>query len=384
MPVFRLHSAQYRDWGPIRVRTVALICLVALLVQGCGQPERGATGDCPAGGVAIGFFGALTGDNAQLAINFRNGAELAVDAYRGRCAVEIVPFDSQGDPAQAPALAARAVRDERVVALIGPTYSGEMRVTGPLFQEAGLPLVTVATNAALSRNGWQVFHRIVANDAVQGQAAAAYLARTLRAERVAVVHDSSDYGLGIAEIVSSELGGSVFFADAIDPDALDYSSTVNGLRGIAVDAIFYGGYYAEAGRLLKQLRDAGVTATFVSDDAAKDPGLIEAAGQPAAEGALVTCPCAPAEQAFMVAYTQAFGEAPGTFSAEGYDAANVLLAAIDAGSTGRESVSRFLDGVDHAGITKRIAFDAQGEVADQRIFLYEVRGGEIIPVGPTG
>lgn len=357
-----------------------------LLLQACGQPGEsdGSVGECPDGGVAVGFFGALTGDNAQLAINFRNGARLALDQYNGRCAVEIVPFDSQGEPAQAPALAARAVRDERVVALIGPTYSGELRVTGPLLQEAGLPLVTVATNAALSQNGWEIFHRIVANDAVQGQAAAAYIAGTLRAERVAVVHDNSEYGLGIAEIVSAGLGDSVIFTDSIDPTAQDYSSTVNGVRGAGPDTIFYGGYYAEAGRLLKQLRDAGVTATFMTDDAAKDPGLIEAAGQPAAEGALVTCPCAPAEQAFLAAYTQAFGEQPGTYSAEGYDAANVLLAAIEAGSTDRGSVNRFLDGIDHAGITKRIAFDEHGEVADQRIFLYQVRDGEIVPVGPIG
>jgi len=365
---------------------LALVCVVLLLVlQGCAAPGREAVGVCPSGGVALGFFGALTGENAQLAINFRNGARLAIDEYNARgggCPVQLVSFDSQGSPNQAPSLAAQAVQDERVVALIGPTYSGESRVAGPILDEGGLPLVTVATNAALSRNGWKIFHRVVANDETQGKAAAKHIAETLGAERVAVIHDNSDYGLGIAETVSAELGGSVVFTDSVDPAAFDYSSTVNGVRGVGPDTVFYGGYYAEAGRLLKQLRDSGVTATFVSDDAAKDFGLIEAAGQPAAEGALLTCPCAPADRAFEASYQRALGEQPGTFSAEGYDAANVLLTAIGAGSLDRASLNDFLAGIDHAGITKRIAFDEHGEVADQRIFLYRVQGGEIVSLGP--
>ncbi|MGH8905128.1 MAG: branched-chain amino acid ABC transporter substrate-binding protein [Egibacteraceae bacterium] len=369
----------------------ALLTCAALLPQACGQAERASSGGCPQGGIAIAFFGALTGANAQLGINLRNGAQLAVDQYNDRdpaCPVELVGFDSQGAPDQAPALATRAVHDERIVALIGPAYSGESKVANPIFDEAGLPLVTIATNEALSRNGWDVFHRIVANDRTQGTAAASYITRTLRPERVAVIDDSSEYGKGIADVVRSRLGPAVIFNDSIDPDAQDYSSTVNGVRAAGPQAIFYGGYYADAGRLLKQLRDAGVMATFVSDDAANDPGLIETAGQPAAEGALVTCPCAPIAQArggqaFQAAYAHAFGGGPGTYAAEGYDAANVLLEAIAAGSVDRRSINAFLDTVDHQGITKRIAFDDHGEVADQQIFLYRVEGGQIVPVGPA-
>jgi branched-chain amino acid transport system substrate-binding protein len=368
-----------------------VVALALLLLVACGPGDRGArAGGCPDGGVAIGFLGALTGDNAQLGINLRNGAQLAIDQYnatRAGCPVELAPFDSQGDPAQAPALAAEAVQSPRIVALIGPAYSGESKVADPVLDQGGLPLVTIATNAALSQNGWKVFHRVVANDRVQGAAAAGYIRQTLRAARVAVIDDASEYGKGIADIVRAELGpGTVILDDSIDPNAQDYSSTVNGVRVAGPQVIFYGGYYAEAGLLLKQLRDAGVTATFVSDDAANDPGLIEAAGQSAAEGALLTCPCAPVEQArdgatFRATYTRAFSQEPGAYAAEGYDAADVLLQAIAAGHLDRASINAFLATVDSQGITKRIAFDAHGEVADQRIFLYQVKGGEIVPVG---
>lgn len=370
----------------------AAVLLVACAPGGGGQPHDGgsqAVGGCAQGEIAIGFFGALTGPDAQLGINLRNGARLAIDRYNSgnpSCRVELVPFDSQGSPDQAPALAQKAALDQRVTAIIGPAYSGESKVADPIFEEAGLPLVTIATNPALAQNGWSVFHRVVGNDAVQGSAVARYVTDTMAGQRVAVIDDNSEYGKGIADIVRGDLGGLVAFNDSVDPLAQDYSSTVNGVKAAGADVIFYGGYYSAAGRLLRQLRDAGVTATFVSDDAAKDPQLIEAAGRVAAEGALITCPCAPLEEVaggeeFRNAYVEVFGVQPGTYSAEGYDAANVLLEAVRAGRTDRASVNDFLATVDYQGITKRIRFDDTGEVADQRIYLYQVKDGEIVPLG---
>lgn len=376
-------------------RTVGLSCVLVLLAVACarGGLNETSTGEsCPQGGVAIGFFGALTGQDAQLGINLRNGAQLAIaqhNASNPACNVELVAFDSQGAPDQAPALAQKAVQDQRVVAIVGPAYSGESKVANPIFNEAGLPIVTIATNAALSQNGWKIFHRVVGNDRAQGFAVATTIKDRLGGKRVAVVDDKSEYGKGIADIVRQRLGDVVGFNDAIDPAGQDYSSTVNGVRSSGADVVFYGGYYAAAGRLLKQLRDAGVTATFVSDDAAKDPQLIQIAGQAAAEGALLTCPCAPIDQVqggqqFRSDYVHAFNTEPGTFSPEGYDAANVILEAIKAGKTDRASINDFLNTVDYQGITKRIAFDDTGEVADQRIFLYQVSGGAIAAVGPVG
>jgi branched-chain amino acid transport system substrate-binding protein len=298
-----------------------------------------------------------------------------------------VAFDSQGAPDQAPALAQKAVTDRRIAAIVGPAYSGESKVANPIFDEAGLPIVTIATNPALAQQGWDIFHRVVANDGAQGPAAAKYIVETLKARRVAVVDDKSEYGKGIADIVRQGLGGLVVFNDSIDTQSPDYSNTVNGAKISGVAVVFYGGYYSAAGLLLKQLRDAGITATFMSDDAAKDPQLIQAAGQAAAEGVLLTCPCAPIEnvrngERFRSDYVQAFRTEPGTFSAEGYDAANVLLEAIKAGRTDRAAINDFLKTVDYQGITKRIAFDDTGEVADQRVFLYRVSGGAITAVGP--
>ncbi|MGH8884202.1 MAG: branched-chain amino acid ABC transporter substrate-binding protein [Egibacteraceae bacterium] len=376
-----------------RLRTIALACALVVLAAACGgggPSAAGGDGACPQGGVAIGFFGALTGPNSpQLGINIRNGARLAIDQYNAAspaCTVELVEFDSQGDPAQAPALAQKAVADQRVVAIVGPAFSGESKVANPIFNEAGLPIVTPsATNPALAQSGWGIFHRAMGNDIAQGSAVARYIAETLRGKKVAVVDDKSEYGKGIADIVRQQLGSAVSFNDAIDTTAQDYSSTVNGVKGSGADVIFYGGYYAESGRLLKQLRDAGVQAMFVSGDGSRDPQFVSVAG-PAAEGAYLTCPCAPIEEvtngaAFRDAYRKALNVEPGTYSTESYDSTNVILQAIKANKTGRASINQFLDSVDYTGITKQIKFDKTGEVGDQRIFMYQVRDGAITSVG---
>ena len=121
----------------------------------------------------IGFFGALTGDAANLGINIKNGAELAVDAVQ-REATRTARSRSrsstrQGDPDKAPALAQKAVDDKTVIGIVGPAFSGESKAADPIFNEAGLPRSPAsATNPALSKNGWKTFHRILGNDADAG------------------------------------------------------------------------------------------------------------------------------------------------------------------------------------------------------------------------
>lgn len=357
--------------------------------QGQGQGEGVTCQD-----VSLGFFGALTGENANLGVNIAQGAELAITQFNEEnpgCQVGYEEFDSQGSPDQAPALAQEAIGNESLVGIIGPAFSGESRAANPIFDEAGLPIITPsATGVDLSQQGWTIFHRAVGNDSSQGPAAAAYILGELGATSVAVIDDASEYGKGIADLVREavQADGELSTSESIDPTSQDFSATVNAIRSDAPDAIFYGGYYAEGGRLLKQLRDAGVEATFVSDDGSNDPGLIEAAGADAAEGAILTCPCAPISEIeggteFQQAYQEAFGDEPGTYSAEAYDAANAFLEAIKAGQTDRKGINTYLnEELEFEGITKTISFDENGEIAEVTIYAYTVEGGKIVPIGP--
>src|SRR5436190_19464292 len=130
-------------------------------------------------GLALAFFGAYTGENSALGIPIYNGASLAVSQFNAAnpaCKMELKKFDSQGSPDQAPQLARSIVGDASIVGVVGPAFSGESKAADPIFNEAVLPIVTPsATNATLQNNGWSIFHRMLANDAVQGPDIAKYI-----------------------------------------------------------------------------------------------------------------------------------------------------------------------------------------------------------------
>ncbi len=335
---------------------------------------------------SIAFFGALTGSAANLGINIKNGAELAVNEFNKgnpNCKVTLVQLDSQGSPDRAPDLAKQAIDDKAVIGVVGPAFSGESAAAGPAFNEAGLATITAsATNPKLAQNGWKTFQRMLGNDATQAPAAAAYMKDTLAVKKTFVIDDASEYGKGLADIVRSDLGSIVVGSDTVQTGQTDFASSVSAVVDSGADSVFYGGYYAEAGLLVKQLREGGFTGKFVVGDGVKDPGFVDSAGAGPAEGAIITCPCAPPESAaaaFVAAYTAAYGP-PQTYSAEAYDSASVFLRGLAEGVKDRAGMVTFVRGFDGPGVTKHISFDDKGEVKSTDVWAYNVKGGQIVGI----
>jgi len=368
----------------MQIRTRRAVGALAAAALGLGVVAGTATtasaaAKLPAGckSLTIAFFGAQTGDAGNLGVNISQGAKLAVQQYNAKkpkVKVLFKAFDSQGDPAQAPALAQKAIKDPCIVGIVGPAFSGESAVADPIFERVGLASLTPsATNPALSTNGWKTFHRAVATDALQGAAAAKYIKTVLKSTKVAVIDDASDYGKGLADIIAKAVGTPVA-RESIDPKAQDFSSTVAKVKNSGATVVYYGGYYAEAGRLAKQLKDGGVTAKFLSDDGALDPGFVAAAGA-AAVGAIVTAPTAPVADikggpAYAAAYKKAFGQDSGTYSAEAYDCANFFLAAIKASKTTRATIQKYVSTAAYVGLTKTLKFGKTGELSGGAIYAY--------------
>ncbi|WP_248582086.1 branched-chain amino acid ABC transporter substrate-binding protein [Nocardioides sp. InS609-2] len=371
-----------------RVRVLAaLIATAGLTLSACGTTDDsgdGGGGSNAADCKSIAFFGALTGPAAGLGQQILNGVQLAVDQYNedSDCEVGLEEYDSQGSPDAAPQLATQAAGDDKVIGIVGPAFSGESAAAGPIFAEAGLPTITPSgTNPTLADNGWDTFHRILGNDATQGPAAAAYIQDTLGAKSVFVMDDASEYGAGLAGIVKDSLGDVVVGEDTIQTGDTDFSPSVTKVKASKADTLFFGGYYAEAALLISQLRDGGWDGTFVVADGVKDPGFIDGA-KDAAEGTVITCPCIPPEDPavaeFATAYEADFDAAPGTYTAEAYDAANVFLDGLADGADDRPAMLDFVNNYDEAGITKQVKFDEKGEVADIHVYAYKVEGGEIV------
>ena len=379
-----------RSWQAVAVAAVAGLVLTA-----CGTTDDGGeTGSSSNGGgggeaacdLKLAFFGPETGPAAGLGKPIIQGAQLAVDQYNedADCEVELTKFDSQGSPDAAPALATEVAGDESIIGVVGPAFSGESAAAGPIFAEAGVPTVSPsATNPALSENGWDTFHRALGNDATQGPAAARYIKDTMQAEKTFVIDDASEYGAGLAGIVEEDLADGVAGTDTIQVGDTDFSATVSKVVDSKADAVFFGGYYAEATILIGQLRDGGFDGTFVVADGVKDPAFLDAGD--AAEGSIITCPCIPdtdpAVAEFAKSYEDEFGEAPGTYAAEAYDAATIFLDGIGEGISDRKGMLDYVNNYDEAGITKQLKFDESGEPADVHVYAYKVEGGEIVPEG---
>jgi branched-chain amino acid transport system substrate-binding protein len=276
------------------------------------------------------------------------------------------------------------------VAIVGPAFSGESKAADPIFEQAQVVNISPsATDDALSTQGFKYFHRIIGKNAAQGAAAEKYIAKHIKAKKIAVIDDNQQYSKGIADVVRSAVGAdsiTVAVSESIDPKSQDYSSTVNKVVAAKVDAVFYGGYYAEGGRLDKQLYDGGVKVPFVSDDGAADQKFVDSAGATAAEGAVMTLASGditkvPAATKFVSDYTAAFGSAPATYSAEGFDSANLILAAIAAGNTTGPTINTYVSSANYTGITKVIQFDSKGDVQGGGVYLYGIKSGKLTFLG---
>ena len=376
---------------------VAAAAASTLVLSACGGDDNtsGGGGGTQTTTVKLGFMGDLTGENSGIVIPPRNGAQMAIDEYNATnpaTKIQLVPYDSQGVPEQATALVQLALNRDKIVGLVGPAFSGESQQVGPILEEGKIPSVSAsATNVTLAEKGWKYWHRILPGDRIQGTGIGEFIARALSAKKVFVIHDNQDYSKGIADFVTAALKGKgvTVDTDVIDPEGSDYASTINKVKPAAPEAIFYGGYYAEGGRLLKQLREAGVTARFLSGDGSLDAGLAKGAGGTNADGAVVGCPCLvdptgesnEKSKKFAADYKAKFNTAPAIYSAEGYDAATAFIEAIKAGNADAEKINTFLSTIDVQGVTKQIKFGPNGEPAGGDVFVYEFKGGSYTLLG---
>ncbi|MEX0427529.1 branched-chain amino acid ABC transporter substrate-binding protein [Nocardioides sp. DS6] len=351
------------------------------------NPAGDGKATCPAG-TTIAYIGAETGPNAQLGINIYNGVQQAITAHNKanpKCQVTFKKFDTEGDPNKATGPVTQATNEKAIIGVVGLPFSGESQATGNIFEQAGLVHITPsATNPGLTKNGWTTFFRALGNDNVQGPAVKS-LADKLGAKSVYVVQDDSDYGIGLSETAQKALGDEVAGTDKVTTGQKDFSAVVSKIMNAKPDAVFYSGYYAEGAPLDQQLVSKGYKGTFIGPDGVKDDQFIKLAGS-SSSNAYFTCPCLPGDLIpdFEKDYKAQFKAEPGTYSVEAYDAATVLLSGIDAGNTTRAKLKDYVKNYDGQGLSKKLKWDATGELAETPVFGYKVQDGKIVSVGSIG
>jgi branched-chain amino acid transport system substrate-binding protein len=376
------------------IRSLAALAAVGLALTACGKTssseakatDTGTASACVSG-QKLAFLGATTGDAGALGQNMVGGIKLALDTYNKKnpdCQVGLQVFDSQGDPDKAVPLATQIVGDDSFIGLVGPGFSGESLSTGKTFSAAGLPSISPsATNVTITQQGWPTWHRVIGNDSAQGAAVVRYLKNTANAKKVFVVDDGSDYGKGLAGFVKQGLGSMVGGTDTVQTGQTDFSATVTAIKGSGADSVFYGGYYPEAGLLVKQLRQAGYTGLFMSGDGSEDPAFVQTAGAQAANGAILTAPAGPAPASFNTKYKALNGSDSGLYSTQAFDATNIFLAGIEAGKTSHADLNTFIGSYTGNGVSGPIAFDSKGDIKQSVIYAYKVSNGKLDTANPT-
>lgn len=386
----------------VSIGAVGAMVLPLALIAACGSssskstPATGGSSSGAAGGstVTIGFQGPLSGPHSpQLGINGLNGVKLAVkqanDAKALPYTLKIDQSDDQGDAAGGPT-AAKKLIDDKVLAVIGPMFSGPTKASEPFFSQAGILSVTPsATNPTLTTLGFKSFFRVIAPDTVQGKAAADFIAKGLKVKKVFSLDDNTDYGIGLSKALEAGLktDGVAVTHDGINPTK-DYTSEATKIIGSKPDAVYYSGYYAEFGPLVKALRGKGYSGKLLSGDGSNDDLFIAGAGAANAEGAYTTCACGnansdPAAASFVTAFKALNGEPPGTYSGEAYDATNALIQVLK-GLGDKPTTSAVVAAyakVDYKGLTKTIAFESNGEVKGGVVYIYQVKGGKRVVLG---
>jgi branched-chain amino acid transport system substrate-binding protein len=316
--------------------------------------------------------------------------------------VELVYADDQGSGEKGP-IAAQQLIDARVSVVIGPGFSGPTASAMPLYRQARIPAVspfTGANNLAMIGGGW--YFRVSQRNECQGETLAE-IARGLGAKKVVVVDDNEGYGTDISKSVAKGLQAAGIAVAGQYHGALgmtDWSPIVQRIRQDAPDLVVYNGYHAEAGRLVQQARDRGVTARFLGSDGIADPGIFKVA--PAEKltdlSAIRTIPPAfvpgtesPEYKRFQAEYPP-FAKAQklsitdaDQYSANTVDATNLLLDAVRrAQSTEGPAIAEALRATTYTGMTGPVQFEANGERKGCRISYFQLVGSEFKPAPMPG
>jgi branched-chain amino acid transport system substrate-binding protein len=387
----------------------ATVVTASLTLAACGSSKKttppstsgGSSGAAASGAssgtLELGFQGPLSGDYAQLGLNAEYGLKVAIDQAN---AAGTLPYklalkdsDDQGSPDVGPTAAQALVDDSKVIAVVGPMFSGATKASEPKYSAANLLSVTPsATNPTLTAQGFTTFFRLIPNDNAQGTGAADYITKVLNAKKVYSLDDKSDYGTGLSAALDAELAkdGATVTKDGINPTK-DYTAEADKIIAASPDVLYYSGYYADFSLLAKALKGKGFKGTLMSGDGSNDDQYIKQAGAAAAEGTYLTCACAdansdPKDAAFVTAVgADNNGAKPGTYSGEAYDAANSIISILKTlgSSPTRQQVVDAYKTVDFQGLTKRVAYETNGEIKDNSVYIYQVKDGKRVVLGTT-
>ena len=332
--------------------------------------------------IKFGVAGPITGPNAAFGAQLKNGTEQAIADLNAKGGIlgqkiEMSVGDDVSDPKQGVSVANKFVGDG-VKFVVGHFNSGVTNPASDVYQENGVLMVTPsATNPKITEKGmWNVF-RTCGRDDQQGAVAASFISKQLKGKKIAVVHDKTTYGQGLADETKkamNKLGVTEVLYEGVNTGEKDYSALVSKIKSSGADYIYWGGLHTEGGLIIRQMRDQGVKAVMLSGDGITSDEFATIGG-PGVEGTLMTFPPDPRKRPEAKDVVKAFEAKnfnPEAYTLYSYAAVQVIAqAAEQAKSLDPKKVAEAM----HSGkafktVIGDLAFDKKGDITRPDYVLY--------------
>ncbi len=350
--------------------------------------------------IPIGFFAPITGPAAADGASAKHAVELGLKevndggGINGR-KVNLIIYDDRLNPQEAVAIANKLIEKDKVVGVASGSYSGPTRVSAPIFQKAGMPMVAgyavhpdvtwdpkeKKPNDFCFRNGFL--------GEIEGAAAAEFAVKNLKAKKIALIFMDNDFGRAISSGFAEraeKLGAAVLTKQMYKfPGEKDFRPFLTRIKEGNPDVIFAAGYYNEAASIVRQSKELGIKSQILGEEGFDSPKFLEIAG-PAAEGVIIATNLdrddpRPLVQNFLKNYRKAYNEDADMVGASSYDAFMILVNAIRKAGTDPKAIQKaLLETKDYNGLTGKISRFVQGEVV-KPVQIQVVKGGKFRRLG---
>ena len=394
----------HRSNRAVFLRTLLpLVAGASVLVFAGGCKPSGDSGGGTGGGgtvtsgdtIKVGHFAAMTGDQATEGTDANEGILLALDEINaaggvGGKKISVDTQDDQSKPDEAKTVATKFAADDKMVAVLGEVSSSRSLAAAPVFDKAGIPMLSPAsTNEAVTQKGPHIF-RICYIDPFQGYVVAKFATETLKAKKIAIFRDKkSDYSNGLADAFTksfTSMGGTIALDTSYTGGDSDFNSQLAQIKAANPDGVFIPGYYGDIGPIARQAKDLKLTVPILGADGWDSSELVKGAGGPggALEGAYFANHYskddkAPVVQNFVKAYQAKYNKIPSCNAALGYDAMKILADAIKrAGSPDREAITKALAATkDYPGVTGVVSIDENRNARKSAVML-QIKGDDFV------
>ena len=343
------------------------LLLIVLFVAGCAQqpaatqaPAQESSGEqqAPATSsetIKIGIFSPTTGFAAADGTSALQAAQLAVKMINDNGGVlgkklELIHYDDAAKPDQAASIARKLIEQDKVVAGISGSYSGATRAAAPVFQEAGIPMISAyAIHPDITKTGDKIF-RVGTLASVEGRVGAELVGNVIKGKKVAILTIDNDFGAALTEGFKShatDLGLEIVLEEKYPLGETEFRPIIGKIKEVNPDVVYATAYYNEAANFVSQAKDEGLEATIVGQEGYDSPKFIELAG-PAAEGVIITTDLnrdseRPMTKKFLEEYKKAYKEDADMVGASAFDAVQLIAYAIKtAGSTDPDAMVKAL------------------------------------------